>query len=80
MRPGIVLAKSSPVSSGIGNASMSPRNRIVRPVCVPGFLPASDTTNPEVDGPRAISTSRPCNPSSTAVVVSGSSSPSSGSA
>ena len=62
MRPGILLANSSPVSSGIGKASMSPRNRIVRPVCVPGFLPASETTSPEVDGPRAISTSRPCNP------------------
>jgi hypothetical protein len=43
MRPGILLAKSSPVSSGIGKASMSPRNRIVRPLCDWGLVPVSDT-------------------------------------
>src|SRR6266851_2712061 len=78
IRPLNSLAKSSPVSSGIGRASMSPRKRIVRPVCPPGFVPPSDTTRPEVEGPRAISTSHPCSASSTASVVSGRLSPSSG--
>jgi hypothetical protein len=78
MRPGISLAKSSPVSSDIGKASMSPRNRMVRPLCDSGLVPLSDTTRPEVNFPRLISTSSPCNPSTTASVVSGRSSPSSG--
>src|SRR5271155_2897714 len=58
MRPGNSLAKSSPVSSGIGKASMSPRKRIVRPLCEPGLVPLSDTTRPEVEGPRLTPTSR----------------------
>jgi hypothetical protein len=40
MRPGTSDANGSPVSSGIGSASMSPRSRIVGP----GFAPFSVAT------------------------------------
>ena len=46
-----VRAKSSPVSSGIGRASMSPRSRIVGP----GLPPSSSAAMPLVDSCRVMS-------------------------
>jgi hypothetical protein len=35
---GDLAGKPEPASSGIGNASMSPRKRIVRPLCEAAFV------------------------------------------
>ena len=54
MAPSTSLAKSSPVCSGIGSASMSPRSRIVGP----GRPPVSRAAMPLVDSCRVTSRSR----------------------
>ncbi len=68
------LAKSSPVSSVIGSASMSPRSTIVGP----GRPPSRSATTELRRSPTAMSRPSPSSASRTAAWVRGRSSPSSG--
>ena len=74
MQPSTCDANSRPVSSGIGNASMSPRSRIVGP----GFEPSSSATMPLVDSCVVTDSGNPSSDSSTRSRVIGRSLPSSG--
>ena len=76
MAPCVFEAKSSPVSSVRGRASMSPRRSTVRPLAGP----RSTATNPVVDGPSWNSSGRPASASRAREVVMGRCSPISGSA
>ncbi len=72
--PALVLAKSRPVSSGIGSASMSPRSSTVGP----GRPESSTATTLESARPLVMLRPRPSSAERTAPWVRGSSSPSSG--
>ena len=74
--PSIVLAKSRPVSSGIGSASMSARNKIVGPSPPP---PRRSATTEVTLRPVVTSSPSPSSAVRIAAWVRGSSSPSSGS-
>ncbi len=74
MHPSTCDAKSSPVSSGIGSASMSPRRMIVGP----GAEPSSRATMPLVDSCVVTDNGRPSSDDSTCSRVIGRSLPSSG--
>ena len=67
-------AKSRPVSSGMGRASMSPRSRTVGP----GRPPSRSATIDDSPSPVVIVSGRPSSDSSTLAWVCGRSSPSSG--
>ena len=71
--PSTSLAKSSPVCSGIGRASMSPRSRIVGP----GLPPVSRAAMPLVDSCSVTSRSRPSSSSRMRSLVIGRSLPTS---
>ena len=73
--PSTSLANGRSVSSGIGNASMSPRNSTVRP----GLPPSRTATSPEHDGPSFKVSGKPASAAFTFSNVFGVSRPSSGS-